>query len=191
MQAHWLDGEPVTDILPMAGILDRYRRFVVDGKPVVTGLVTVGDAWACTNPSAGRGLSVGIVQAQALRHVFRANGDDPLAFAIAYDNETERLAAPFYWNQINADRQRVAEIDALIEGRPPPLPDPVLSPFLAAARHDPEVFRALIECVVCVALPQEVMKRPHVLARMAELKDEPLAPAKGMTSDQLEALIAG
>jgi len=36
-QAHWLDGEPLTPILPMAGILDRYRRFVVDDRPVVTG----------------------------------------------------------------------------------------------------------------------------------------------------------
>jgi flavin-dependent dehydrogenase len=43
----------------MAGILDRYRRFVVDGAPVVTGYAAVGDAWACTNPSAGRGISVG------------------------------------------------------------------------------------------------------------------------------------
>ena len=53
MQAHWLDGEPVTPILPMAGILDRYRRFVVEDQPVVTGFAAVGDAWACTNPSAG------------------------------------------------------------------------------------------------------------------------------------------
>src|SRR5262249_27980199 len=37
LQAHWLDGEPITDILAMSGIVDRYRRFVVDGTPVVTG----------------------------------------------------------------------------------------------------------------------------------------------------------
>ncbi len=82
----------------MAGILDRYRRFVVDGKPVATGFAAVGDAWACTNPSAGRGLSVGMVQAQALRRTFRAHGTDPAAFALAYDEATERDAAPFYWN---------------------------------------------------------------------------------------------
>ena len=48
LQAHWLDGRPITDVLPMAGILDRYRRFVVNGRPVATGLAAVGDAWACT-----------------------------------------------------------------------------------------------------------------------------------------------
>ena len=99
----------------MGGVLDRYRRFVVDRKPVVTGFAAVGDAWACTNPSAGRGLSVGIVQAQALRRAFREHGHDPAAFALAYDEATEREAAPFYWNQISADRIRVAEIAALVE----------------------------------------------------------------------------
>ena len=51
LHAHWLDGTPVTDVLCMAGVLDRYHRFVVEGQPVATGLAAVGDAWACTNPS--------------------------------------------------------------------------------------------------------------------------------------------
>ena len=29
-------------------IVDRYRRFRVDDKPVATGFASVGDAWACT-----------------------------------------------------------------------------------------------------------------------------------------------
>jgi flavin-dependent dehydrogenase len=49
LQAHWLDGRPVTDVPPMAGVVDRYRRFVVDDQPVITGFAAVGDAWACTN----------------------------------------------------------------------------------------------------------------------------------------------
>jgi flavin-dependent dehydrogenase len=61
----------------MAGILDRYRRFVVEGNPIVTGFAAVGDAWACTNPSAGRGLSVGIVHAQLLRSTVRGYLGDP------------------------------------------------------------------------------------------------------------------
>jgi 2-polyprenyl-6-methoxyphenol hydroxylase-like FAD-dependent oxidoreductase len=35
--AHWLDGEPITDVLSMAGTIDRYRRFVLNGVPVATG----------------------------------------------------------------------------------------------------------------------------------------------------------
>ena len=191
MQAHWLDGAPITDVLPMAGILDRYRRFVVNGKPIATGFAAVGDAWACTNPSAGRGLSVGMVQAQALRRTFRAHGTDPAAFALAYDEATERDAAPFYWNQIRADRIRTDEIAAMLEDRPPPPPDPSTAAFLACAMRDPDVFRALIECVVCVTLPQEAMKRPHVAAKMAEFAGPPAARSRGMTLVQLEALLAG
>ena len=56
LQAHWLDGQAITGVLAMAGILDRYRRFVANGAPVATGFAAVGDAWASTNPSAGRGL---------------------------------------------------------------------------------------------------------------------------------------
>ena len=48
-----------------------------------------------------------MVQAQALRRTFRAHGTDPAAFALAYDEATERDAAPFYWNQIRADRIRL------------------------------------------------------------------------------------
>ena len=38
LHAHWLDGEPITGVLAMSGIVDRYRRFVVDGSPVATGI---------------------------------------------------------------------------------------------------------------------------------------------------------
>ena len=47
LQAHWLDGVPLTDVVATAGMLDRYRRFVVGGQPVATGLprsVTRGPA---------------------------------------------------------------------------------------------------------------------------------------------------
>src|SRR4029077_4851650 len=58
-QAHWLHGAAITHIEAMSGVLDRYRRFVVDGAPVVTGFLAVADAWASTNPTAGRGVTVG------------------------------------------------------------------------------------------------------------------------------------
>ena len=36
--AHWLNGDPMTDIQLMAKIEDRHRCFVVDGRPVATGV---------------------------------------------------------------------------------------------------------------------------------------------------------
>jgi 2-polyprenyl-6-methoxyphenol hydroxylase-like FAD-dependent oxidoreductase len=160
MHAHWLDGEPITGILPMAGVLDRYRRFIVDGQPIVTGFAAVGDAWACTNPSAGRGLSMGLAHAQQLRNVVRGHLGEPAGFARAWDEHTEQYVAPFYWNQAKNDRARLAEMKALREGVEPPQADPLAASFGTAAMYDADVFRALVEVVQCTAHPQEIFERP-------------------------------
>ena len=55
LHAHWLEGEPIGEIEAMGGVLDRYRRPRADGRPLVTGLALLGDAWACTNPRWGGG----------------------------------------------------------------------------------------------------------------------------------------
>jgi 2-polyprenyl-6-methoxyphenol hydroxylase-like FAD-dependent oxidoreductase len=191
LHAHWLDGQTITDVLPIGGVLDRYRRFVVDDQPVVTGFAAVGDAWACTNPSAGRGLSVGVLHAQVLRDVVREHITDPVALARAYDAETERQVAPYYRNQIAADRARVAEMSALYDGTPPPLGNPAMSTFFAAAIQDADVFRALMETVLCVALPQEVMTRPYVAAKMDEVRGQSPTPGPVVDRERLLALIAG
>jgi hypothetical protein len=191
MQAHWLDGEPITPVLPMAGILDRYRRFVIDDQPVITGFAAIGDAWACTNPSAGRGLSIGLLHAQLLRNVARRHINDPQAFALAYDAETERQVTPFYRNQIAADRARIAEMNALSEGTPPPAPNPAIARLAKAALHDADVFRAMLETVLCVALPQDVMARPYVAAKMGEFERHSLPPARGFDRDRLMTLLDG
>lgn len=164
MQAHWLDGTPITEVLPMAGIVDRYRRFAVDGVPVATGLAAVGDAWACTNPSAGRGTSIGLLHAQVLRNVVRKHLDDPAALARDWDEGTERVVAPYYWNQIRADRARFAEMEALRQGTEPPVATSAMARLVAAAGHDPDAYRALVETVLCVSLPQDVLERPAVRA---------------------------
>ncbi|MGY1636543.1 FAD-dependent oxidoreductase [Geodermatophilus sp. SYSU D00742] len=192
LQAHWLDGRPITDVLAMAGVLDCYRRFVLDDEPVVTGFVAVGDAWACTNPSAGRGLSVGSVHAQVLRAAVRDHLDDPGGLVRAFDTTTERQVTPFYRNQIAADRARIAEMDALRQGQEPPPPDPRQLLLTTAAMHDADVFRGLVEIVTCLALPQEVLSRPGMQERLSRYADAPPPPpAPGPDRRQLMDLLAG
>ena len=191
LQAHWLDGRPVTDVLPMAGILDKYRRFVVDDVPVATGFLAVGDAWACTNPSAGRGISVGLVHAQLLRRVIRESLDEGFeVLARRWDEETETHVAPFYWNQIADDRSRVAEMLALRDGTDPPAPDPHVKRFMAAVSSDPDVFRAAIEILTCLALPQEVFTRPGFVDRLTPYADAEPLRLPGPDRAQLLELLA-
>jgi len=170
-------------------VLDRYRRFVVDGRPVATGFAAVGDAWACTNPSAGRGLSVGIIQAQVLQDTLRKEPDDALAFAHAYDAATEDVVAPYYWNQINADRLRIAEMTALRDGIEPPPPDPRATRFWAAAMRDADVFRGVIETITCLATPQQVLARPEIAAKVKELGTDEVFTLPGPDRSRLLTLL--
>jgi 2-polyprenyl-6-methoxyphenol hydroxylase-like FAD-dependent oxidoreductase len=189
LHAHWLDGTPITDVLPMGGILDKYRRFVVDGQPVATGIVAVGDAWACTNPSAGRGMSVGLIHAQRLRDVVRTGLDDPLAFALAFDEVTEREVTPFYRNQIAEDRIRIAEMDALRVGAEPPPPDPTDTALGTAFLYDPDVFRGVLETIMCLALPDDVWARPGFAEKVDAAKHHDAFPIPGPSRQELLDLV--
>jgi 2-polyprenyl-6-methoxyphenol hydroxylase-like FAD-dependent oxidoreductase len=195
LHAHWLDGEPMTGVLPMGGVIDRHRRLVVGGRPVATGVALVADASACTNPSAGRGIALGLVHAVALRDVVRTHLDDPHAFAEAWDAVTEAQLTPWYRAQRTADRARLAEIDALRAGVDPPAPrDPeaVLRAALQVAMvHDADVFRAALEMIGCLALPRDVLARPGLVDRILEVAraQEPVT-APGPGREELVRLVA-
>jgi 2-polyprenyl-6-methoxyphenol hydroxylase-like FAD-dependent oxidoreductase len=173
LQAHLLDGEPLTDILALGGVLDRYRRFVVDETPVATGIISIGDSWACTNPSLGRGIAMGLMHADEARGVIREHLGDPLALVRAHDAMTETRMTPWYRHTIELDRARVARINAAIEGRPAPEPtDPAArlrDAFVVAMRYDADLFRAFAEITGLLALPREVMGRPGIVESIVEV----------------------
>jgi hypothetical protein len=169
------DGTPLTGVLPIAGVLNTRRDLAVDGRPAVTGLAPLADAWACTNPSGGRGLSVGLVHAQLLRDLVGACRDDPAAFAAAWAARTDEVVGPFYRAQCAADDARIAEMAAAARGEPLPPPAGPEPALAAAAMHDADLFRALLETATCLAQPEEVLARPLVRERLAALGDvEPL-----------------
>jgi 2-polyprenyl-6-methoxyphenol hydroxylase-like FAD-dependent oxidoreductase len=174
--AQWLNGEAITEMDSMGGLIDRYRRLVVDGQPVATGVVSVADAWACTNPSLGRGITLGLAHAVGLRDVASAELGDPLGFAQAFDELTEREHTPWYRATVAVDRARIAEMEAIRNGLEPPGPanfEAGLGPALdAAAPHDADVFRAMLEIVGCHTLPSEVFARPGMVERVVELAEE-------------------
>jgi 2-polyprenyl-6-methoxyphenol hydroxylase-like FAD-dependent oxidoreductase len=191
LQAHWLDGEPLTGVLVMAGVLDRYRRFVTGGQPVATGVLAVGDAWACTNPSAGRGISVGLVHAQQLRDAVRESAGDPLALAHDFDRRTEAEVTPYYRGQVATDRGRIAEMDALRAGTEPSPPDPVRAGWMAGLLREPRLLRGLMEVGSCLAHSQQVLARPGFLDLVLSYADEPAQAMPGPDRDALVKLAAG
>ena len=131
----------------MAKIEDRHRSFVVDGRPVATGVAPVADSWACTNPSVGRGATIGLIHAQALRDLVRERGlDDPVAFANAWHDITVERVEPLYRDTLAFDRHRLGEIDAQIAGVPYETEDPELGD---RRRRWPRQVGAIPSC--CVA----------------------------------------
>ena len=174
LHAHWLDGEPITDVLSMAGTIDRYRRFVVDGVPVATGIISVGDSWACTNPSLGRGITIGLMQALGTAEVVQQHLDNPFELALSHDSMTETRVTPWYRDTIQIDRKRMAGVNALIEGRPEPEQpaDPrarIANALNVAMMYDADLYRAAAEMRSVLALPQEVMARPGMVDRILEV----------------------
>ncbi len=192
--AHWLDGEPITDIAVMAKIEDRHRSFVVDGVPVATGVVPLGDSWACTNPSVGRGASIGVLHACELRDTLRrvAPGD-ALEFATAWHESTTEAVEPYFRDTLAFDRHRLAEIDAQIAGVAYETDDPawLLGQALAnAAAKDPELLRGYLEIVSLLDRGVDVLSRPGVAERALELGAEG-EPFPGPARAELLALVAG
>jgi 2-polyprenyl-6-methoxyphenol hydroxylase-like FAD-dependent oxidoreductase len=198
MHAHWLDGEPITDVLAMAGIVDRYRRFVVDGTPVATGFAALADAWACTNPSAGRGLAVGFLHAVQLRNALRDSANDPHELVENFDARTEAAIAPWYHSQIAVDRARFADMEALRQGQQPQPPAGELArsigSLLSVMLASPDLFRAGLEYIATVTPVQEILRRPAVAeaipAARAAMKQAPPPPPFGPNRQQLLDLLA-
>jgi 2-polyprenyl-6-methoxyphenol hydroxylase-like FAD-dependent oxidoreductase len=172
--AHWLDGDRIEDrIVTMSKIEDRHREIRPDGVPVATGLVAVADAWACTNPSVGRGASIGMLHAQVLRDTLRQIGPDhPAAFSDAFATATEATVEPWFRATQSFDRHRLAEMSAVAEGAvyDPGDPGYEMSQALAvAALRDHDVFRGFIDVVGVLELPEVVLARPGLFEKVVEL----------------------
>ena len=194
LHAHWLDGDPITDVWPMGGLVDRYRRFAVGEEPVATGIAAVGDAWACSNPSLGRGMSLGLLHAQRLRDTIRDHLDNPREFAVAWDAVTEAELTPWYRQTVEEDRDRFAEIEALRDGvEPGPEPSESarrLRVVLAAMTLDPDVFRTFLASRCCLASLHDAFADQEFVSRIGELaRDSAPPPVLGPDRAQLLSLL--
>jgi 2-polyprenyl-6-methoxyphenol hydroxylase-like FAD-dependent oxidoreductase len=171
MVAHWLDGEPLDDqIMTMAKIEDRHRTFVIDGQPVATGVVAAGDAWACTNPSVGRGISIGMVNGETLRDVLRDSPDDPVELQRAWHEATQETSEPWYRATLAFDEGRLGEIDALLDGREyEGSPEfQITKAMLASAAADPDILRAFLKIGSVLETPDQVLAEPGLFEKIID-----------------------
>jgi 2-polyprenyl-6-methoxyphenol hydroxylase-like FAD-dependent oxidoreductase len=192
LHAHWTDGEPLDDVAVMAKIEDRHRCYVVDGAPVATGALAVGDAWACTNPSLGRGASLGFMHAAALRDSLRT-ADDPAELPLVFHAATEASLEPWYRATVSFDRHRLNEMNATVRGDSYEPEDPlweITQAMQASMVDDPEIFRAFLRIASVLSPAEEVLARPRLLRKVIKLgsgwRD---APIPGPTRSELLELV--
>jgi 2-polyprenyl-6-methoxyphenol hydroxylase-like FAD-dependent oxidoreductase len=193
LAAHWLDGEPLEkEVVVMAKIEDRHRSFVVDGTPVATGVLPVGDSWACTNPSVGRGASIGLLHAVALRDLIRSAPVGSVEVATAWHAATEEGVEPLYRATLSFDRGRLGEIEALARGEAyDGGPEWEITKALQhASFQDPDCLRAFLDVVGLTAQPGELFADEALFTKVLELgagwRD---APPLGPDREQLLALV--
>src|SRR5712691_2913782 len=160
---------------------------MVDGAPVATGVAAVGDAWACSNPTVGRGVSIGMLQAAVLRDTIAGTGlDDPWEFARSFHHATAETVEPWYRDTVAGDRHRLAEIDVLISGGEYRPGDPGWETGQAlanAAFKDPDCLRGFVAIAMLLSRAADVAARPGLPDKITALgggwRDEPIpAPSR-------------
>lgn len=192
--AHFLDGTPLDDrVAVITKLEDRYRGLVVDGRPVATGVISVGDAWAASNPSVGRGISIGMLHAVVLRDTIREVGlDNPTGFATRFHQRTAEVVEPWYRATLAGDRDRLAEVHAGIVGSPHEPQDgdyQNVKAIQTAAAFDPDCLRAALDIRSVLKLPAEIVHAnpalPDKAANLAAAAEDPPAPDR----EQLLAMV--
>jgi 2-polyprenyl-6-methoxyphenol hydroxylase-like FAD-dependent oxidoreductase len=193
--APWLDGRatPITaEVHVMAGLLNRWREYVRDGRPLATGFIPVGDAVLCTNPLYGRGCSIAFWGAHLMAQSVAAHPDDIPGMMAAYDTALRAEIMPWYRAGVEQDAEARRVAAALLAGEDPysDTSDPrtfMRSVFrdglVPAIRSDAVVLRAFFRSFNLLSAPDEMAKDPdvgaRVLAAWQDRENRPPEPALG------------
>ncbi|GAC1600380.1 MAG: hypothetical protein NVS3B21_27450 [Acidimicrobiales bacterium] len=195
LHAHWADGERIGAVATMASTTNSSRSFVRDDVPVATGVVPVGDAWGFTNPSLGRGITLGLMHAVDVADVVADEINDPAALARSWAKATAERAAAWHDTTVQFDRIRGPEAEAALLGRDDPH-DPTnvsvagFRAFDSARHYDADVLRWFGEQASCISLPMEVASRPGVFERVLEVASQnPRYRTPAPSRAELEAIL--
>lgn len=192
-------ADPITGVESMARLRNRIRRFVVDGQPVATGLVVIGDAAMATNPWYGKGCALAGIAAAALSDALATHGRDRLALALAMDEAMRMDMEPHYTLACRQDADRMKLHTAMHEGTEPDAMaaatrDFILNGLLPATRVDPDVFRRFFRSFNMLDAPDALLTDPIVVEAATKAfagKDErPPLPTLGPPRGELLAVMA-
>ena len=140
-------SEPITDVLAM-GSLQNVLRTPVGTHPPAIGLISIGDALCHTDPVFSLGLSFALIDARELRTSLEAASGEVEAAALAFEaavrpDIVERYAFASAVDDLRNRRWMGEPLDITRrDGGAYPLF--IMAAGMAAALHDPEVFRRML-----------------------------------------------
>ena len=187
-------SESITDVLPMGQLRNTWRSFVHDGRPIVDGVVSIGDALCHTNPRYAWGLSLSLSQAFMLaRCLERGDVDSSVAsfyaatarevrtvFEVASETDAART---HHWRDGGLDLMSFEDA----------LPLFLLYTFPMAGMFDRDIFRAAVARLMLLEDPRQVERDEKLLGRAAGLvrdasSKSPTAP-QGPSREEMLALM--
>ncbi|WP_323794295.1 hypothetical protein, partial [Nocardioides sp.] len=171
---------PTSTVFCLGAFDNRVRTLVKDEQPLVLGLHQVGDALAITNPTRGRGVSMGLMSAGRLTDAL-CDHTDPSDRALAFEEWRHRALLPHYRECARSDSVNSAQLRAGLEGRRLPsnvpnveLPEdhPITAEQLErAADLDPDLYRVATRASVMLD-DERALESVSVSARVLEVLGE-------------------
>jgi 2-polyprenyl-6-methoxyphenol hydroxylase-like FAD-dependent oxidoreductase len=168
----WVEkADPLTAVMGMGDIRNRWTHSSDRGRPLVLGLLHVGDSAHETNPFYGRGCSAALVDAHLVAAALLASSD-PLERARTFAERVRIELLPYYDVSVAADRMFQARSMAARGLRVPLSQRLVAHAYLTlavpAAFEDASVARALLG-IQHMRKPYGVLTGLRLMARMLYL----------------------
>jgi 2-polyprenyl-6-methoxyphenol hydroxylase-like FAD-dependent oxidoreductase len=177
--------EPITDVLSGSNLTNVYRgQRNVDGE-FTHGLLCVGDAVCTTNPAAGRGVGLGVRQAQQMVQLLDEHGHDLARVAEELEAWSDIEVRPWYDDHVYWDAtllKRFAGEDIDLDAR---IPSDVVCD---CAQVDPSIMAAAGPYLGMLATPK-IMDTVQDKARAVLATGWRPAYAAGPTRDELAELV--
>jgi 2-polyprenyl-6-methoxyphenol hydroxylase-like FAD-dependent oxidoreductase len=193
--------EPIGGVRPMAGLLNRLRRFTdVDGQPTVVGFHVLGDAHTMTNPLYGRGCALAAVQAVLLADAFASHPRDPVARAATYEAGNVVEVEPWFessvqMDKLGADPAGSGSLGGGGGGGEGSDAATAMGAVFVAAQTDPVIGRGIARFMNLLATPVQLMADGELMTRIAEVMADPSAypipPRVGPTRSELLEQLGG
>jgi len=187
--AAWTDPErarPITSVLPGGRLYNSYQGQTDEtGRVALPGLVFVGDAVCTTNPAAGRGVALSLLQARELVRLLDDGSADLESCALEFDRWCAEHIRPWFDDHVSTDTWQVrrwagAEIDL-----DAPLPSNLI---VSAIEADPSLMR-VVGPYLAMQAPPASLDAVQQRARVIYASGWQPATPPGPTRDELAELV--